>query len=220
MKYFAVNEDIEKMIGSIKRDIMLSMNGICAEEMNKRGCEYRQNFGVSIVRLKEIASKYSRDYELAYRLWLLPIRETKILATMLCEPQKMTAEKLKEWSAGITNQEMAEVVSMYLLSKAEHLTKEYIAWLNSDNYLMRLTAYHTLSRLAGNAGINNLISIADGISGKDLNQVSAYRAIESIVYQLQEVRNEDLTAAIDRLMTRITDCGGKYATAIVDGYRL
>ena len=46
IKYFAVNEEIENQIKSIRRAIYLSMNGICAENIDNSGLEYKQNFGV------------------------------------------------------------------------------------------------------------------------------------------------------------------------------
>ena len=90
IKYFAVNEEIENQIKSIRRTIYLSMNGICAENIDNSGLEYKQNFGVSWSRLCEIAQNYTPNYTLAERLWLMSIRETKLLATLLCPPLELT----------------------------------------------------------------------------------------------------------------------------------
>ena len=62
IKYFAVNEEIETQIKSIRRAIYLSMNGICAENIDNSGLEYKQNFGVAWSRLVEIAQNYTPDF--------------------------------------------------------------------------------------------------------------------------------------------------------------
>ena len=112
IKYFAVNEEIENQIKSIRRAIYLSMNGICAENIDNSGLEYKQNFGVAWTRLVEIAQNYTPNYTLAYRLWLIPIRETKLLATLLCPPQELTAERLNELLAEISSSETDKVTKL------------------------------------------------------------------------------------------------------------
>ena len=147
IKYFAVNEEIENQIKSIRRTIYLSMNGICAENIDNSGLKYKQNFGVAWTRIVEIAQNYTQNYDLAERLWLMSIRETKLLATLLCPPQELTTERLTEWISGITTIELAEIFAFALLRKTT-LTKQILQLEQSENHLYRLTAYHTLARQA------------------------------------------------------------------------
>ena len=88
MKFLLTNPKIDQQIAEIKRKIRLSMNGITSESMESGGIVYKKNFGVAIPRLREIAREYNPDHDLAQRLWMLKIRETMILATLLEEPEK------------------------------------------------------------------------------------------------------------------------------------
>ena len=184
IKYFAVNEEIENQIKSIRRAIYLSMNGICAENIDNSGLEYKQNFGVAWSRLVEIAQNYTPDYTLAYRLWLLPIRETKLLATLLCPPQELTAERLTEWTEGITTIELAEIFAFALLRKTT-LTEQILQLEQNENHLLRLTAYHTLARQTANLNTEQLKLAIEHINPQDLDEISAYRAIESLITNIQ-----------------------------------
>lgn len=215
MKYFAVNEDIEKEINSIKRNIMLSMNGICSESMTQMGYNYGKNFGVSLARLRDIAQNYSKNYDLAYRLWLLPIRECKILGTMLCEPGKLTAENLNHWLDGIENPELAETISMYLLSRTEGMTAELIGLLTSDNINIRLAGYHTIARMTTTISTAQLAEAVNLIDANDLDHISAYRAVETIMLQAQEFCDNTIAPHIEHLKQRIKKADRLYAQTIL-----
>ena len=181
IKYFAVNEEIENQIKSIRRTIYLSMNGICAENIDNSGLEYKQNFGVSWSRLCEIAQNYTPNYTLAERLWLMSIRETKLLATLLCPPLELTPEHLAEWTQGITTIELAEIFAFALLRKTTHLTQQILQLEQSENPLLRLTAYHTLARQTNNINMDTLQTTIEHINPQDLDEISAYRAIENLL---------------------------------------
>ena len=181
IKYFTVNEEIENQIKSIRRAIYLSMNGICAENIDNSGLEYKQNFGVSWSRLCEIAQNYTPNYTLAERLWLMSIRETKLLATLLCQPLELTPEHLAEWTQGITTIELAEIFAFALLRKTTHLTQQILQLEQSENPLLRLTAYHTLARQTANLNTEHIKLAIEHINPQDLDEISAFRAIESLI---------------------------------------
>ena len=190
IKYFAVNEEIENQIKSIRRAIYLSTNGICAENIDNAGIEYKQNFGVTWARLCEIAQNYTPNYELAERLWLMSIRETKLLATLLCPPHELTAERLTEWTAGITTIELAEIFAFSLLRKTTNLTKEILQLEQNENHLLRLTAYHTLARQTTNLNSEQLKLAIEHINPQDLDEISAYRAIENLLSNTKFITSE------------------------------
>ena len=228
IKYFAVNEEIENQIKSIRRAIYLSMNGICAENIDNSGLEYKQNFGVAWSRIVEIAQNYTPDYTLAYRLWLLPIRETKLLATLLCPPAELTAERLAEWTDGITTIELAEIFAFALLRKTT-LTEQILQLEQSENHLLRLTAYHTLARLATqnlshteseenketNAQFSILKLAIEHINPQDLDEISAFRAIESLITNIT-FRTSDLNHIINNKLNEIKSTPTTYSNQLIE----
>ena len=235
IKYFAVNEEIENQIKSIRRAIYLSMNGICAENIDNAGIEYKQNFGVSWARLCEIAQNYTPNYELAERLWLMSIRETKLLATLLCPPHELTAERLAEWTTGITTIELAEIFAFALLRKTTDLTTQILDLETSENQLLRLTAYHTLARQATqylqhtkseeNEETTSQFSILNSqfsilklaielINPQDLDEISAYRAIENLLSNIKFITS-DLNHIINNKLEEIKSAPTTYSNQLI-----
>ena len=213
IKYFAVNEEIENQIKSIRRAIYLSMNGICAENIDNSGLEYKQNFGVAWSRIVEIAQNYTPDYPLAYRLWLLPLRETKLLATLLCPPHELTAERLAEWIDGISTIELAEIFAFALLRKTT-LTEQILQLEQSENHLHRLTAYHTLARQTANLNTEHLKLAIEHINPQDLNEISAFRAIESLITNIT-FRTSDLNHIINNKLNEIKTHPTTYSNQLI-----
>ena len=223
IKYFAVNEEIENQIKSIRRAIYLSMNGICAENIDNAGIEYKQNFGVSWARLCEIAQNYTPNYELAERLWLMSIRETKLLATLLCPPHELTAERLTEWTTGITTIELAEIFAFALLRKTTNLTTQILDLETSENQLLRLTAYHTLARLTNSLletqNIASLQSAIELINPQDLDEISAYRAIENLLSNIKFITS-DLNHIINNKLEEIKSHPTTYSNQLIENLKV
>ena len=218
IKYFAVNEEIENQIKSIRRAIYLSMNGICAENIDNSGLEYKQNFGVAWSRLCEIAQNYSPNYELAERLWLMSIRETKLLATLLCPPKELTAERLNEWLQGITTIELAEIFAFALLRKTT-LTEEIIGLEKSEKQLLRLVAYHTLARQTATLSIDDLQIAINNIKPQDLDEISAYRAIESLILNTT-FRTSELNHIINNRLNEIGEAKMTYSNQLIENLKV
>lgn len=217
MKYFAVNEELEKTISQIKKDILLSMNGICADNINDSGLKYNQNFGVTFTRLREIALKYTSNYDLSYRLWQLSIRETKILATLLCPPESINGNNFDEWINEINTSELSEIISFSLLSKVQNISNMLINLLSKDNYYHRLTAYHTLSRIAQHLTESEICHTIEGFNLNDLDFISAYRAIESFICYVQTNKTIQVNEYLNALRTRIEEEVPRlYSNLIID----
>ena len=218
IKYFAVNEEIENQIKSIRRAIYLSMNGICAENIDNSGLEYKQNFGVAWARLVKIAQNYTQNYELAERLWLMSIRETKLLATLLCPPQELTTNRLNEWQHGITTIELAEIFAFALLRKTT-LTEQILQLEESDNRLLRLVAYHTLARQTATLSIDDLQVAINNIKPQDLDEISAFRAIESLISNIT-FRTSELNHIINNKFNEIEATQTTYSNQLIENLKL
>ena len=218
IKYFAVNEEIENQIKSIRRAIYLSMNGICAENIDNSGLEYKQNFGVAWSRLCEIAQNYTPNYELAERLWLMSIRETKLLATLLCPAKELTAERLNEWLQGITTIELAEIFAFALLRKTT-LTQETIELEKSEKQLLRLVAYHTLARQTATLSIDDLQATINNINTQDLDEISAFRAIESLILNTT-FRTSELNHIINNKLNEIREAKMTYSNQLIENLKV
>lgn len=146
MKFFIENKEVDKAVQEIRKKIYLSMNGLVADSMREKGIVYKQNFGVDIPRLKQIASQYPPNHDLAQRLWAVDIRETRILATLLQPIIKMTPELANKWVSEINQLEMAEQTAMNLFSKLPYADKIALEWICSEKFWNQITGLLVIAR--------------------------------------------------------------------------
>lgn len=156
------------VVNNIKRAIVLSMNGVAADKMTKNGLIYRKNYGVSIVRLKEIAANYPQSYDLAESLWKMQIRETMLLALMLMPIEKFSIEKAAEWSKEFIRTEIMEQAMLRLYSKLEFAPQLVFEWIDSNSDELKTSAciltthiYQQLTKNKTEKIISRCIEISD-----------------------------------------------------------
>lgn len=152
MKYSFLSPTLVAQTTEILRQIRLSMNGIASEQMTKSGLIYKKNYGVSIPRIKEIASLYTPNHELAQQLWILQIRETMIMATLLEPIDKFTYEMAIDWMSQFNQIEIIEQSNMNLFSKLSYsdlLCQELITnknnWFNITGFILAARIFEKLS---------------------------------------------------------------------------
>ncbi len=178
MKYYISNPELDSTIAEIKRKIRLSMNGIVSEQMRNSGIIYKNNYGVSVPRLKEIAAEYEKNHDLAQRLWSLGIRETMILA-MLIEPiEKLTYNSTLEWIKEFNQTEIIELASMNVLSKLDFSNKLVIDCIGSENIWLQTTGFTLAARIFAKLNSEEInICIESGFSLSDTENLPLYKSI-------------------------------------------
>ncbi len=105
------------------------------------------NFGVDLMRIREIAARYTPDAELAEQLWKEDVRELKILATMLYPVDRFTRETADRWVDAITNQEIREQTCRSLFQQLPFAGVLVNDWSNSEGAQLRTIGYWLFARL-------------------------------------------------------------------------
>jgi len=142
-----IDENSVKIANEIMRKIVLSMNGEVSERMGILGMEYRKNYGVAVPRLKEIAAGYPHDKLLAMELWNRKIRESMIMATLLAPVDKFSRANALKWIGEIAGLEMAEQLSMNLLSKLPFCGSLAVELTASEKEWERIIGFMTAVRI-------------------------------------------------------------------------
>lgn len=141
MKFFIFDEELDGQLKRAQSRIRQLKSGEISDQLIEKGLNYKKNFGVSLVHLRNLSKEFEPNNELADRLWHLGYRETCILATMLTLPDEIKDETLKEWAKEITNIEIAEQIAFNLLGKRVNSDSLLKSWLSdSQTY----TAYAAL----------------------------------------------------------------------------
>jgi 3-methyladenine DNA glycosylase AlkD len=142
---FSYNKDVENQLKEIRKTIRLSMNGVASDAM--RHLEYKQNYGVALPRIKEIACKYEKNSFLATRLWSTGIREMMILATLLQPADDIPQEKAYGWIKDCHNLELVEQCCRNIWVNVPYANKLAAEMVIEEDIYRKATGYITYSLL-------------------------------------------------------------------------
>ena len=118
------------------------------EGMARFGMAVEQRLGVSIPDLRKLAKELRQDHELALKLWKTGIAESKILAAMIDDPNKLTEEQLEDWVKDIDSWDVCDQVCMNLFEKTPLAWKKIIDWSSREEEFVKRTAFSLIACLA------------------------------------------------------------------------
>lgn len=144
---FSKLNTMDRIIKDIRTDLRLAMNGVVSSSMRDKGVDYKMNFGVDVPRIKGIALKYKENADLAEKLWVLDVREMKILATMLYPVDQFTEADADRWANEIVSQEIREHLCINLLQHLPYANLLVEKWIEDDSEFIRLTGFWLYVRL-------------------------------------------------------------------------
>jgi 3-methyladenine DNA glycosylase AlkD len=150
MDFFIDNTETEKLFQEIFKEVQILRNGETHHEMKKFGLNYQKSLGATIVNLREIGNACSKDHLLAHKLWTKGFRETKIVATLIEEPLKVTKEQLERWFVDLDSNELLEQASMNLFQYLPTINELVKEWMKSDSRAKQVSAVMVMGRLAMN----------------------------------------------------------------------
>ena len=198
MKYTLANPTLDAQITEILLKIRLSMNGIVSGQMTQMGIIYKKNFGVSIPRIKEIATFYTPNHDLAQRLLNLQIRETMIMSTLLEPVETFTPQLAQSLVMSFNQIEMVEQACMNLFCKLSWSTSICNEWIKSDSDWIKITGYTLAARIVEKlnpAEINMIIHEALKIS--DTTDFHLYKAVGLCLSRFCRKNKETATSILN-----------------------
>ncbi|MDX9882676.1 MAG: hypothetical protein RBS73_11475 [Prolixibacteraceae bacterium] len=138
----------ERIFRDLLTKIRLLKNGETVAQMKSLGVNYRINWGASIISLRQLAGKYSKNHLLALKLWNKQWRETMILATLLDNPGQISEEQMDYWTKNLETQEIAEqaVANLFVHSKFAYV--KALEYCRGKKHLVRFTGLQLIGRLA------------------------------------------------------------------------
>lgn len=119
------------------------------ESMAKYAITPKETHGVSVPNLRKIANKkIGKDHDLALRLWEMDLRETRILASMIDDPEMVTEEQLERWVKDFDYWEICDQCCMNLFEKTKYAYQKAIEWSSRDEEFVKRAGFVLMARLA------------------------------------------------------------------------
>lgn len=104
-------------------------------------------YGVSYANLGKLAKRIKTDHELATALWGSGVHDARVLATMIADPEQMTAAQVDGWVKDLENYVLSDAYAG-LVSKTPFAPKRMEKWGKSKSEWVGRTGWLLLARLA------------------------------------------------------------------------
>lgn len=138
-------DDTQRMIAMLS-EMRRQMNGAVAESMTGRGVCYGLNYGVSIPTVRDIARRERRDHGFAKYLYSQQVRELRLAACHVADPEAVSIDDFSFWSRGITTEELAEELAFALFSHMPAIDSLVSIWCSESSELIAYCALMSAAR--------------------------------------------------------------------------
>lgn len=211
----------------ILRRLKPEMNGAVVGGMEDRGVKYALSYGVAIPAIRAVAAEYAPNHALAGLLFQQDIRELKLAAIYIDNPQEVTREQIDRWAEEIRTVELIEHAAMGLWYAAPDAEAVIDAWLFDENSLQVRGALQMIGRRAvmGLSDEEAMKRQLKGIEILTLNQNEV--PLRPAVYALCKIAggSETMREAVGKAMERFRESGivvaaeiAEEVTALGEGY--
>jgi len=115
-------------------------------ERYKVGC--KDKYGISMPVLRKLSKKIGKDHQLALKLWKHGYHESRILATLIDEPDKVNEKQLDEWVKDFDSWDICDQACMNLFVKMPLAISKIKEWAKSDEEFIKRTAFSLIATIA------------------------------------------------------------------------
>jgi len=212
-----INEDFS--IKVILKEIRANENGPAVDAMERMGLKYNRNFGVSIADLKKIATKYKPNHKLAEVLRQKDIRETRLLAEMIEDPDLISEERVDYIVSKIDTNELAEQTCLNLFEKTEFGDMKAKQWIFSEKEYIVVCGFILFSRIAltDKNKQDDFFLTAINISEVSANNKSIFvrKAVARALRQIA-LRNNNLKNEVLNITDKIKTQNNEYSKLVIE----
>ncbi|MDD2809041.1 DNA alkylation repair protein [Rhodoferax sp.] len=116
--------------------------------MARFGINPERRLGLSMPAIRALAKILGHDHELASALWSTGIPDAQIVAGMVAEPAKLTAQKMDEWVACFQSWDVCDQVCGSAFKASPLAWSKVAEWAPRDEEFVRRAAFALLATLA------------------------------------------------------------------------
>jgi 3-methyladenine DNA glycosylase AlkD len=134
---YSVNDIVAKLKSKANPDNL--------EGMSRFGISTANRLGNSIPFLRKLAKEIGKNHKLALELWKEGIDETRILASMIGEEDKLTENDAEKWVADFNSWDVCDQVCMNLFEKMPFAEKKIKEWSEREEEFVKRTAFSLIA---------------------------------------------------------------------------
>jgi 3-methyladenine DNA glycosylase AlkD len=104
--------------------------------------------GVSAPVLHKLAREIGKDHRLANELWACEVHEAKILASLIAEPQKATANEMEVWARAFDSWDVVDTACCYLYAGSKFAWKKAQDWSKRRELFIKRAGFALVAYLS------------------------------------------------------------------------
>jgi 3-methyladenine DNA glycosylase AlkD len=116
--------------------------------MARFGINPDKTLGISIPNLRKLAKESGKNHQLAQQLWETGIHEARILASMIDDPKKVTAQQMNNWAMDFDSWDVCDQVCMNLFAKSLLAYDKAIEWSSHKDEFVKRAGFAIMACLA------------------------------------------------------------------------
>jgi len=103
---------------------------------------------ISAPLLHTLAKRIGRNHKLAQELWNIGMHEARILATLIAEPDKVTATLMEKWARDFDSWGVVDSACCYLFALTDHAWDKAFAWSQRKQEFVKRAAFSLVAYLS------------------------------------------------------------------------
>lgn len=116
--------------------------------MARYGINPKNNYGISVTTLRKMAKEIGMEHELALKLWQSGIRDARILAATIDDPDQVTEEQLEKMVLDLDSWDVCDHCASDIFLKSKFAYKKAVEWSSREEEFVKRAAFSLIARLA------------------------------------------------------------------------
>ncbi|MDZ7344331.1 MAG: DNA alkylation repair protein [candidate division KSB1 bacterium] len=116
--------------------------------MARFGIDISKAYGISAPTLRKLAKTIGTNHALAQRLWASGIRETRILAALIDDPQLVTAAQMESWVKDFHSWDICDACCGNLFDKTPFAYRKAVEWSKRKEEFVKRAGFVLMASLA------------------------------------------------------------------------
>src|SRR6266852_2693431 len=112
------------------------------------GVKVPKAYGISQPVLHGLARRIGKSHELAEQLWSSGNHEARILATLIGEPDKVTARQMERWAREFDSWDIVDAACCYLYAGASRAWRHAESWSRRREEFVKRAAFSLVAYLS------------------------------------------------------------------------
>lgn len=116
--------------------------------MVRFGIDTAHALGVRLPALRKLARSIGKDMDLGQELWVAGLRETRILAGLVCDAARLTEAQMEAWAAEFDDWEICDQTCMNLFARSTLAWSKAGEWAVRSEEFVKRAGFVLMARLA------------------------------------------------------------------------